>query len=69
MTGIEEAIQIAGSAARLARRLIPPVTQQAVDGWKKQGWAPLARAPQISALTGVDTVRLVKPSVMKVIGR
>lgn len=69
MTGIEEAIQIAGSAARLARRLVPPVTQQAVDGWKKQGWVPLARAPQINALTGVDTARLVKPSVMEAIGR
>jgi hypothetical protein len=69
MTGIEEAIQITGSAARLARRLIPPVTQQAVDGWKKQGWAPLGRAAQISALTGVDTTRLVKPSVMEAIGQ
>lgn len=68
MTGIEEAIAAAGSAARLGRKLIPPVTQQAVDGWRKQGWVPLRRAPQISAISGVDTARLIKPALAKALG-
>lgn len=67
MTGIEEALARIGNATALGRKLVPPVTRQAVAEWAKRGWVPSERAAQISALTGIDTDRLIKPSLVRAV--
>lgn len=47
MTGIEEAIQLAGGQEALAFMFEPPITQQAVSVMKARGYAPVIRAHQI----------------------
>lgn len=61
---LERAIGTAGSAGKLGEQLDPPVTNQAVAIWKKQGWCPVDRARQIEALyPDCHAVDMVKPSI------
>jgi len=62
-TGIEEAIRIAGGQSAMADA--EGVTQQAVSGWRKQGYAPRKRAEGIAERTGVPVDRLVDPRIAK----
>ena len=50
MTSIERALEFAGTGTALGAMLQPPVTNQAVMNWKRQGWCPPARAKEIAAL-------------------
>lgn len=68
MTGIEAAIDKAGSRRIFARNLTPPVTIQAVGQWVKRGWVPPARALEIERLYGVDRAYLVKPDLVALVG-
>lgn len=62
LTGIEQAINAAGSQERLAEML--GCTQQNVSFWKGQGYAPLARAIEIEQHTGVNRTSLINPKVV-----
>lgn len=59
-TGLERAIEAAGSAAELARLL--NISQSAICQWK--GKPPLDRLPQIEKLTGVPA-RVLRPDFFK----
>ena len=58
MTGIEKAIQAAGSQIKLAAML--GVKQPVIAHWKKQGWMPTPRAQQCADLFGIDMTELVR---------
>jgi len=58
-TGIEEAIQVAGSQAKLGDTL--GVTQQTVSLWLKAGYVPNDHIVAIEALFGVPRARLINP--------
>jgi DNA-binding transcriptional regulator YdaS (Cro superfamily) len=60
--GIDFAVRVAGSQAKLAVQL--GVTQQAVLKWVKQGYVPLPRAREIEALLGVPRNTLIDPKVL-----
>lgn len=68
MTGIQTAIDKAGSRRDFALSLDPPVTVQAVAQWVKRGWVPPFRAMQIERLYGVDRAYLVKPELVALVG-
>lgn len=58
------AIERAGGAGALGMMLDPPVTNQAVNGWKQQGWCPVDRARQIEAIYwDCKAINMVKPSI------
>lgn len=61
MSGIFKAAEAVNGQRRLALQL--GVSQQAVNQWVLQGWAPLGRARQIERLTGVPARELVDPSI------
>jgi len=58
-TGIADAIVSAGGQGALARRL--GVSQQAVSGWVKRGWVPVAHIVKVEAMCGVPRARLINP--------
>jgi hypothetical protein len=68
MTGIETAIEKAGSRRAFADSLTPPVTVQALCQWVRRGWVPPARALEIEQLYGVDRAYLVKPELVALVG-
>ena len=68
MTGIESAIQKAGSRRAFAESLNPPVSLQAVFQWLHRGWVPPRRALEIERLYGVDRALLVKPDLVDLVG-
>lgn len=68
MTGIETAIQKAGSRRAFAESLNPPVSLQAVFQWLHRGWVPPRRALEIERLYGVDRAHLVKPDLVDLVG-
>lgn len=68
MTGIQTAIDKAGSRRDFALSLVPPVTVQAVAQWVRRGWVPPSRALQIERLYGVDRAYLVKPELVALVG-
>lgn len=68
MTGIETAIQKAGSRRVFAESLNPPVSLQAVFQWLHRGWVPPRRALEIERLYGVDRALLVKPDLVDLVG-
>ena len=63
MTGIQSAIDKAGTRHNFALSLCPPVTVQAVSQWVKRGWIPPHRALEVEAKYGVDRALLVKPAL------
>lgn len=69
LTGIELAVQAAGSQMILATQLTSRFqnkrhpTQQAVSQWVRQGFAPPDRAREIAELTGVHYASLLAPKL------
>lgn len=69
MTGIERAVQAAGSQMLLAIALksrFPDKrhpSQQAVSQWVGQGYVPAARAKEVSTITGVPVTELLAPEL------
>lgn len=66
VTGVAEAIRVAGSQSALARTL--GVRQQAVSVWEKRGYVPLRRALEIEAQFGVPRARLINPRITGLMG-
>lgn len=60
MTGIDKAVESAGSQAALADLL--GCTQQAVSKWQSRGWVPLKRAKQIALASPIPLKELVDPA-------
>lgn len=58
---LREAIDKAGGIVKFAAAI--GVTHQAVYAWFSKGWMPLERAVMVERLSGVDRLRLVKPSI------
>jgi len=59
-TGVDQAIRMAGSQAKLAKSL--GVSQQSVFKWQRQGFAPLER--EISEKYAIERNRLVDPALV-----
>lgn len=68
MTGIQTAIEKAGSRREFALSLDPPITVQAVCQWVKRGWVPPHRALEIERRYGIDRAYLVKPELVALVG-
>jgi len=66
MTGIAEAVLMAGSQARLAEVL--GVSQQRVSKWVRNGWVPMGRILEIESQYGVSRHRLVNPRLTDLVG-
>ena len=62
MTGIELAIIIAGSQAKLAKIL--GCSQQNVGFWLKQGYCPPERIIEVEQATGVGRAQLINPKLL-----
>lgn len=62
--GIDQAIRMAGSQAKLADAL--GVTQQAVFKWQKQGYVPVERIAQIADKYGIERTRLIDPDLKRI---
>lgn len=58
---LREAINNVGGIVKFAAAA--GVTHQAVYAWFSKGWMPLERAVVVERLSGVDRMRLVKPSL------
>lgn len=52
-TGIQRAVEIKGSPAKLAEAIGNGVLRQHVEHWLKVGRVPAERAPDVHAATGV----------------
>jgi DNA-binding transcriptional regulator YdaS (Cro superfamily) len=61
MTGIRQAIDLAGGANPLAHKL--GVSHQAVYVWLRKGWVPAQRAVEIEKLFDIPRVHLFKPEL------
>jgi len=61
-TGVDQAIRMAGSQAKLAKSL--GVSQQSVFKWQRQGFAPLERVREISEKYAIERNRLVDPALV-----
>lgn len=66
VTGIGDVIINAGGQGCLARRI--GVSQQAVSGWVKRGWVPMAHIVKIEEMFGVPRARLINPKHLELIG-
>lgn len=58
-TGIERAVDVAGSQTKLAELL--GVSKQAVQKWVDRGYAPQERVVEIEAQTGIPRKDLMDP--------
>lgn len=67
MTGIEQAVKMAGGQAELASLLDPAVTQQAISKWVTRGWVPTERAAEIEKLWAIPLRDLVSPALVEVV--
>ena len=63
---LREAIDKVGGIVKFAAAL--GVTHQAVYAWFSKGWMPLERAVVVERLSGVDRLKLVKPSIAQALG-
>ena len=52
-SGIQRAVQIKGSPAKLAEAIGNGVLRQHVEHWLKAGRVSAERAPEVSAVTGI----------------
>lgn len=66
MTGIAEAVLMAGSQSKLATVL--GVSQQLVSKWVRQGWVPMGRILEIEAQYGISRHRLANPRLTDLVG-
>lgn len=66
MTGIAEAVLMAGSQSRLAEVL--GVSQQRVSKWVRNGWVPMGRILEIEAQYGISRHRLANPRLAELVG-
>jgi DNA-binding transcriptional regulator YdaS (Cro superfamily) len=64
-TGIEQAIESAGSQRKLAELL--GVSQQVISGWLAQGYVPAGRVVETEQHTGVPRLLLVNPALRELI--
>lgn len=62
MTGIEKAIEAAGSETALGEVL--GVSQQAVNKWKVQGYVPQGRVEQLSRMYEIPRDDLLDPQIV-----
>lgn len=60
MSGIEKAVELAGSQTNLANKL--GVSQQTINKWLKRGYVPLPRAFQIYRLFEIPVQELADPN-------
>jgi DNA-binding transcriptional regulator YdaS (Cro superfamily) len=67
MTGIQEAVSVAGTQRNLADLL--GVTQQVVSYWVRQGYVPSARVVEVEQVTGVGRDRLVNPRLADMLSK
>ena len=56
MSGIEQAVELAGSQTQLARQI--GVTPQAVQQWVERGYVPPRRVPKVTEITGIPACLL-----------
>lgn len=57
-----EVIDRAGGGTAFGQRLEPPVTNQAVSKWRRQGWVPYDRAFEIEEkFEGVAAIDILSP--------
>lgn len=61
-TGMQQAVEAAGSQAALAAKL--GVAQQVVSVWLAQGYCPLERAREIELVYGVPRAKMFSPKVL-----
>lgn len=66
MTGIAEAVLMAGSQSRLAEVL--GVSQQRVSKWVRNGWVPTGRILEIESQYGISRHRLANPRLAALVG-
>lgn len=64
MSGIREAILLAGSQQKLADTI--GVKQQTIQTWLNKGYVPTARVAQIENLFGIARGRLCNPKFLDV---
>ena len=64
-TGIQRAVEAAGSQHRLAEIL--GVSQQAISQWVARGYAPASRVVEVEAQLGVPRADLIQPSLRDLI--
>lgn len=65
MKPIEEAVEKAGGAIKLARKL--GITHQAIYLWVRRGYAPIDRAERLEKMTNIPRHRLVNPRLVRAI--
>lgn len=63
LPGILDAVISAGSQTNLALAL--GVSQQAVQQWVAQGFAPIQRIAEIETLYGIERARLIDPNYLE----
>lgn len=67
MTGIEKAIQRAGSMAAIADDL--GVRPQSVFKWRDRGYVPVDRVVEMEARYGIDRKELIDPKLADLLER
>lgn len=65
LSGIKEAVALAGSQKKLADAL--GVKPQSVQVWVKQGYVPTDRVKKIGDLYGITAVRLCDPALVELL--
>ncbi len=65
LTGIREAVALAGSQKNLAEEL--GVTKQAVQEWVVKGYVPNGRIEEIERLYGIEPKRLCDPKFLEML--
>jgi hypothetical protein len=63
LTGIREAVILAGSQTKLAEQL--GVKKQAVQLWVRKGYVPVGRIREIEKLYGIPRERLCDPKFLE----
>ena len=63
MTGIDKAVQAAGSKSALAALL--GISQQAVSKMQRRGFCPIKRAEQIAAAFPIPVDELLNPEMVR----
>ena len=67
LTGIEQAVSVAGSQRNLAEML--GVTQQLISSWCKRGYIPQRRVVEVEQATGISRELLLNPRLTDLLSR